>query len=607
MRNLLRIAVFASLVLATPAAHAQISVEDYQKISSTEGGLDANFSDQARFGSAMTNLGDVDGDGVSDVAVGAPADITDDSGQDRGAVFILFLNRDGTVKAQQKLPSAGRGRNFGQALAGLGDVDGDGTPDLAVNGFGFNASIRAFAGYVVVLYLNPDGTVRDQLSISSAPGLRSVGGSVIANVGDVDGDGVNDFVTSGENPSREGGLFLFFSRPNEFSDRNYAEAKFIARASGSVSVAGLGDVDADGVPDLAASAGGTVDVIFLNRDGTVKAQQEISKTDAGLDSSQDDPRDSFGSALAGSSDVNGDGVPDLVVGAENSTSAGGVKGAVYVLFLNRDGEVIGQRAIPFPSEDLAKDLDTDDRFGSSVAGIGDLDGNGKVDLIVGANGDDDGSAQAFFQGRGAAWVLFLEDEASPPLPGDVTPPECEIVGIDPGPPTTLRVRTRDGGSGLASITVRQDKNATVTVPAFTPGVQTNVFVTAEKIDESKRSTVVLEVKDRSGNTTVCDPVVTTVSADVPEAFELGANYPNPFNPTTRIAFKLAEASDVRLAVYDALGREVALLVSDQIEAGSYEVEWEGTDASGRVLPSGVYLYRIEAGAFSESRTMTLVK
>ena len=169
--------------------------------------------------------------------------------------------------------------------------------------------------------------------------------------------------------------------------------------------------------------------------------------------------------------------------------------------------------------------------------------NGAVDFDPGS-----GVEERTSNGSSDAFVLKLNPDGT--LPGetqDTTPPECELVSVTPGPPTTLRVRLRDEGSGLAAIRVLQSTNATVTLPDFTPGDQQEIFVTAEKIDEAQRATLVLEAEDMAGNTTTCDPVLTTLSAEVPEAFALEQNYPNPFNPTTAIRFRLAEASDVRLA------------------------------------------------------------
>jgi hypothetical protein len=91
-------------------------------------------------------------------------------------------------------------------------------------------------------------------------------------------------------------------------------------------------------------------------------------------------------------------------------------------------------------------------------------------------------------------------------------------------------------------------------------------------------------------------------AEVPTEFALHGNYPNPFNPSTSIRFDLPEASEVRLQVFDLLGREVATVLNKAMEAGQHAVTWEaGT------LPSGVYLYRLEAGEFVETRRMVLLK
>jgi hypothetical protein len=97
--------------------------------------------------------------------------------------------------------------------------------------------------------------------------------------------------------------------------------------------------------------------------------------------------------------------------------------------------------------------------------------------------------------------------------------------------------------------------------------------------------------------------------DMPESFALEQNYPNPFNPLTIIKYTVAGArdqgpgvSEVKLTVYDLLGKEVAVLVNERRVPGSYEVSFDG-----RGLASGVYYYRLTAGSFVQSRTMLLLK
>ncbi len=94
---------------------------------------------------------------------------------------------------------------------------------------------------------------------------------------------------------------------------------------------------------------------------------------------------------------------------------------------------------------------------------------------------------------------------------------------------------------------------------------------------------------------------------VPEAFVLDQNYPNPFNPETVISYELAAAGRVRLAVYDAVGREVRVLVNEQRTAGRYQVRWDGLNGMGAQAPSGMYFYRITSGGKSQTRTMALVR
>lgn len=90
--------------------------------------------------------------------------------------------------------------------------------------------------------------------------------------------------------------------------------------------------------------------------------------------------------------------------------------------------------------------------------------------------------------------------------------------------------------------------------------------------------------------------------NLPSSFALEQNYPNPFNPSTKIQFQIPEARFVRLKVYNLLGQEVATLVNEHLEAGRYRAEFDASK-----LPSGTYLYRLQAGNFTEVKKMAVVK
>ena len=93
----------------------------------------------------------------------------------------------------------------------------------------------------------------------------------------------------------------------------------------------------------------------------------------------------------------------------------------------------------------------------------------------------------------------------------------------------------------------------------------------------------------------------------PRNFELERNYPNPFNSGTIIPFSLSSETEVHLQVFDILGRPVANLVVGRLQTGRHRVNWEGRDAGGRPVPSGIYFYRLRSGTRAESRKMTLVR
>ena len=232
------------------------TVAAHQKISDTEGGFTGVLEGGDRFGSSLCSPGDLDGDGVADIAVGANFD--DGDGLNRGAVWILFLNTDGTVKGHQKISDTEGGFTgtlvendyFGSSVCSLGDLDGDGVVDLAV-GASDDDDGGSACGAVWVLFLNTDGTVKGHQKISDTEG--------------------------------------------NFNG-NLDESDYFGW-----SVTSSGDLDGDGIADLAVGAfadddgggsRGAVWVLFLNTDGTVKSHQKISDLEGGFTGTLDDV-DSF--------------------------------------------------------------------------------------------------------------------------------------------------------------------------------------------------------------------------------------------------------------------------------------------------------------------------
>ncbi len=107
----------------------------------------------------------------------------------------------------------------------------------------------------------------------------------------------------------------------------------------------------------------------------------------------------------------------------------------------------------------------------------------------------------------------------------------------------------------------------------------------------------------TGTTDVEDPA----PQEIPKEFALQQNYPNPFNPETTIRFELPQAENVTINIYNLQGQLVRRLVSENREAGFHEIVWDARNNEGKSLSSGVYLYRIQAGAFMEMRKLMLLR
>lgn len=436
-RNPLPIQAIQAILALGVLAGAADAHTPWAKISSTVGGLAPLLAGDS-FGMSVVSVGDVDGDGLADFVAGAPND--DDGGTSRGAVYVVFMNANLTVKAQQKISDLAGGFTailddndaFGHSVAALGDFDGDTIPDIVVGAPGDDDGASA-AGAVYLVMLNANGTVKTHRKISATSGaftaildVADQFGNAVAGVGDFNGDLIPDIAVAAfrdDDGGTDRGCVRMIALNTNGSVKGHQKVSSTAGSFAGpltdndrfgVGVTALGDLDLDGVGDLAVGTylddtGGTdrgaVWILFMQVTGHVKAQQKIADGVGGFDGLLDDG-DNLGISVAAVSDRNADGIQDLVVGTSGDDDGGTNRGCVWVLNLNTNGTIQGNKKISDLVGSFSGVLDDDDLFGRSVAEIPDLDGDGWDELLVGGVNDDDGAADA-----GAMWVLELRARA----------------------------------------------------------------------------------------------------------------------------------------------------------------------------------------------------
>ena len=251
--------------------------------------------------------------------------------------------------------------------------------------------------------------------------------------------------------------------------------------------------------------------------------------------------------IRGVRDLEGDGDVDLLVQLSAGGFMSGPKG-LAILRNRGDGEIVEE--VLYTTGELAL-------AGSGLASdpfwVGDLNEDGEVDVVVPSVGD---ATVIVLLGQPDG---TLKEDGRYPVSG--SPQDIVAADLDGDGDLDLAVADRGGGVSILLNQIRQP-------------------VTDVEMDDRART---------------------------PSTCRLGKSYPNPFNAWTVIPFELALSGSVHLVVYDVLGRKLRTLLDGDKGKGSWVVRWDGRDDEGQEVSSGVYVVRMEAGTFTDSKTMTLVK
>ena len=418
-------------------------------------------------GMALALAGDLTGDGLPDIIIGAPGN--NDEANDAGGVYLVTGSSTGVQEyssAQAFLWGTEEDEEVGWSVSGLGDVTGDGREDFIV-GVPNDSTFASTSGaaFVIPGPVTGDaelGTVG--IAILGTTANERVGWSV-AGAGDVDADGYDVILVGAYGRSSSTGAAFLAYGP--FTSTHYSTSMDITMAGESSgdqagsAVAGAGDIDGDGNDDImvgaeAESSGGSERGAAYLMYGPVTNSWGLAYADAKLTGETD--WDNAGYSLAGAGDLDGDGNDDMLVGARWEDSGGSAAGACYLI----TSPVTGTASLSTAQAKLIGDS-SNQLAGNAVSGLGDLDGDGIGDLAVGAEGD-----ASLGTNTGAVYVLLgplsgtisLRDYAYATVLGDT-------VGDKLGYAVAAgRDMDGDGSSDLIAGAPYEDSNGTSSGAAY---------------------------------------------------------------------------------------------------------------------------------------------
>ncbi len=503
---------------------------------------------QEAFGYAVAEAGDVNDDGKADFIVGnyraSPNGLAE-----AGAIYV-YSGADGALLYQVDGSSVGDW--FGYSAARVGDLNGDNKSDYIVGAPHSSPNGVFQAGSISIL----SGSNGSNVFQKNGEASFDYFGTSVAGAGDVNNDGKADFIIGATNTDLGG----FFNAGSAFAYSG-ADGSLLYRKDGGataeffgLSVDAAGDVNGDGFADFVVGVPYAEDPDSAQSFNSGAALVYSGQDGSLLFRIQGHKEDDYlGYSVSGMGDANGDGTSDFIVGMPHINNIGPSDTGRAIIYSGQNGA---------PLQVLRGDA-VGDYFGTSVAGTGDVDGDGRADVAVGAFGAANGglpqSGSAFVFSGVDGMLLFRINGAR----------AYDGMGVPV--------------SGAGDINADGYSDFIVSAPQADTG-RGQVFVyglvpTAAPEEKSNR----------------------------PSQFQLLQNYPNPFNPTTTIRYFLPERENVTLEIFNLLGERVKVLADGLQPAGEHSIEWNGTDEKGKILPSGIYFYRLKGKGFSQTKTMIFLK
>jgi hypothetical protein len=530
------------------------------------------------FGASVASAGDVNGDGFGDIVIGAFQN--DAGGTNAGRVYIYFggpvVDDIADVVFTGTIPN----NFFGHVVTGAGDVNGDGYDDVIAAAPAYNS----FAGIAYIYY---GGSSMDTIPDVTVTGVNPGDsfGSSMAYVGDVNGDNFADVLVGAYDAfvNTAGKAYLYFGGVSMDSTADVVmNGEEVADVFGA-SVSSAGDVNGDGFSDVIVGA--------LNNDaaGMDAGKAYIFFGGLSMDATPDvimtgsAPGDNFG-IVSTAGDLNDDGFSDVIVGAIRNDAGGTNAGRAYVYF--------GATNMDSTADLIFTGEAEEDLFGLAVATAGDVNGDGISDIIIGAPYND-------FTGTDAGKAyLYL---SSPTIPVELTSFNAIYNKINITLHWETATELNNKGFNVERSTDKNDwksiafvkGNGNSTSPKEYSYIDNDLFSGGTKFQYR------LKQIDYDGSfeyTKIVEVIV------MPEQYALSQNYPNPFNPSTVLEFSIPKESFVEVKVFDVLGNEVITLAKNNYAAGTYKTDFNADD-----LPSGIYIARLTAGNFIQTKKMLLLK